>query len=104
MSAGIHVYVEYSFQSLCPGHGRTALIWRFVLSNSLSSALAPPGRCHQNPVLADWSEPDLTITPDLFDVGKAGKLKAKLYAQNIPYNEHIKRDPYSFLPAWLHPR
>jgi len=56
MSAGIHVYVEYSFQSLCPGHGRTALIWRFVLSNSLSSALAPPGRCHQNPVLAVWSE------------------------------------------------
>ena len=41
---------------------------------------------------------------DLFDVGKAGKLEAKLDAQNIPYNEHIKRDPYSFLPAWLHPR
>ncbi|MCP4229200.1 MAG: glutaredoxin, partial [bacterium] len=41
---------------------------------------------------------------DLFDVGKAGKLEAKLDAQNISYNEHIKRDPYSFLPAWLHPR
>ncbi len=41
---------------------------------------------------------------DLFDVGKAGNLEDKLDAQNIPYNEHIKRDPYSFLPAWLHPR
>ncbi|MCP4387538.1 MAG: pyridoxal-phosphate dependent enzyme, partial [Gammaproteobacteria bacterium] len=41
---------------------------------------------------------------DLFDVGKAGELEAKLDAQKIPYNEHIKRDPYSFLPAWLHPR
>jgi cysteine synthase A len=41
---------------------------------------------------------------DLFDIGKAGQLEAKLDAQSIPYNEHIKRDPYSFLPAWLHPR
>ena len=41
---------------------------------------------------------------DLFDVGKAGNLEPKLKAGNIPYNEVIKRDPYSFLPAWLHPR
>lgn len=41
---------------------------------------------------------------DLFDVGKAGKLEAKLETYNIPFNENIKRDPYSFLPAWLHPR
>ena len=41
---------------------------------------------------------------DLFDVGKAGELQPKLAARNIPYNETINRDPYSFLPAWLHPR
>ena len=41
---------------------------------------------------------------DLFDVGKAGELQPKLAAHNIPYNETINRDPYSFLPAWLHPR
>ena len=41
---------------------------------------------------------------DLFDVGKAGDLEPKLKAGNIPYNEVIKRDPYTFLPDWLHPR
>jgi cysteine synthase A len=41
---------------------------------------------------------------DLFDIGKAGELQPKLAARNIPYNETINRDPYSFLPAWLHPR
>ena len=41
---------------------------------------------------------------DLFDVGKSGELQPKLAARNIPYNEVIKRDPYSFLPDWLHPR
>jgi cysteine synthase A len=41
---------------------------------------------------------------DLFDVGKAGDLEEMLIARNIPYNETIKRDPYSFLPDWLHPR
>ncbi|MEE8364624.1 MAG: cysteine synthase [Gammaproteobacteria bacterium] len=41
---------------------------------------------------------------DLFDVGKSGDLEEKLQARNIPYNETIKRDPYSFLPDWLHPR
>ena len=41
---------------------------------------------------------------DLFDVGKAGELQAKLAARNFPYNETINRDPYSFLPTWLHPR
>ena len=41
---------------------------------------------------------------DLFDVGKAGELEGKLDARNIAYNETIKRDPYSFLPDWLHPR
>jgi len=41
---------------------------------------------------------------DLFDIGKAGELQPKLVARNIPYNETINSDPYSFLPAWLHPR
>jgi len=41
---------------------------------------------------------------DLFDVGKAGELQPKLVARNIPFNETINKDPYSFLPAWLHPR
>lgn len=43
-------------------------------------------------------------TTDLFDVGKAGELQSKLSAREIPYNEVINRDPYSFLPTWLHPR
>ena len=41
---------------------------------------------------------------DLFDIGKAGDLEEKLQAQNIPYNDTIKQDPYGFLPDWLHPR
>ena len=41
---------------------------------------------------------------DLFDLGKAGDLQGKLEAHDIPFNETINRDPYSFLPAWLHPR
>jgi cysteine synthase A len=41
---------------------------------------------------------------DLFDVGKAGELQPKLNAGNIPFNETINKDPYSFLPDWLHPR
>ncbi|MDH3386435.1 MAG: pyridoxal-phosphate dependent enzyme [Gammaproteobacteria bacterium] len=41
---------------------------------------------------------------DLFDVARASELEGKLDAQKIPYNENIKRDPYSYLPTWLHPR
>ncbi len=41
---------------------------------------------------------------DFFDVGKAGDLEGKLNKQSIPYNQTTKRDPYSFLPDWLHPR
>ncbi|MDH5354176.1 MAG: pyridoxal-phosphate dependent enzyme [Gammaproteobacteria bacterium] len=41
---------------------------------------------------------------DFFDVGKAGDLESLLEARGIPFNETIKRDPYSFLPDWLHPR
>ena len=41
---------------------------------------------------------------DIFDYGRAGKLERKLDELQIHYNQSIKRDPYSFLPAWLHPR
>ncbi len=41
---------------------------------------------------------------DLFDFGKAGDLEKLLTSRKIPYNETIKRDPYTFLPDWLHPR
>ncbi|MFT5221118.1 MAG: cysteine synthase A [Planctomycetota bacterium] len=41
---------------------------------------------------------------DLFDVNNAGELEALLDARNIPYNDTIKLDSYSFLPTWLHPR
>jgi cysteine synthase A len=41
---------------------------------------------------------------DLFDVGKAGDLEDLLKSRKIPYNDTIKRDPYTFLPDWLHPR
>ena len=54
MSTGFYIYVEYPFQPLGPGHGRPSFFWCFVLSNSFSSAFAPPARSHQNPVLAVW--------------------------------------------------
>jgi cysteine synthase A len=41
---------------------------------------------------------------DMFDFSKAGDLEKALAANKIHYNETIKRDPYSFLPTWLHPR
>jgi len=41
---------------------------------------------------------------DIFDFGRAGDLERKLTELEVHYNESIKRDPYSFLPAWLHPR
>jgi cysteine synthase A len=41
---------------------------------------------------------------DLFDLGKAGELQPRLAASSIHYNETINKDPYSFLPTWLHPR
>ena len=40
----------------------------------------------------------------MFDYGRAGDLERRLTELKIPYNESIKRDPYSFLPTWLHPR
>ncbi len=41
---------------------------------------------------------------DIFDDCKDDKLQEKLAKLNIPYNVKANKDPYSFLPNWLHPR
>ena len=41
---------------------------------------------------------------DLFDACKDGSLASQLQSKNIPMNNDIKDDPYTFLPKWLHPR
>jgi len=41
---------------------------------------------------------------DLFDRCKDGSLAKLLQTHQIPYNESIQVDPYTFLPTWLHPR
>lgn len=40
---------------------------------------------------------------DIFDESIKGRLKERLQAQEISLQEEIK-DPYGFLPKWLHPR
>lgn len=40
---------------------------------------------------------------DVFDEGISGKLGQRLAAQGAPLKEEI-RNPYGFLPKWLHPR
>lgn len=57
MSAGFHIYIEYPFQSLSPGHSRPSFLRIFVIFLITSlPALAPSGWCDQCPVLAVWSE------------------------------------------------
>ncbi|MEO1889902.1 MAG: glutaredoxin domain-containing protein [Cycloclasticus sp.] len=41
---------------------------------------------------------------DIFDECKDGTLQERLKASGISFNESVKTDPLSFLPAWLHPR
>ncbi len=41
---------------------------------------------------------------DLFDGCKDGSLLQQLDSLQIPRNESVQADPYSFLPGWLHPR
>ncbi|WP_428356888.1 pyridoxal-phosphate dependent enzyme [Methyloprofundus sp.] len=41
---------------------------------------------------------------DLFDGCKDGSLLSRLDDLQIPRNDSIDSDPYSFLPGWLHPR
>ena len=41
---------------------------------------------------------------DLFDSCRDGSLGARLQRQGIPWNPEVDIDPYTLLPAWLHPR
>ncbi|PHS73786.1 MAG: hypothetical protein COB22_00860 [Cycloclasticus sp.] len=41
---------------------------------------------------------------DIFDECKDGTLQERLKASSITFNESVKNDPLTFLPAWLHPR
>ena len=41
---------------------------------------------------------------ELFDAIKDGSLARILDENQVSYNKSIDADPYSFLPAWLHPR
>ena len=41
---------------------------------------------------------------DLFDGMKDGSVQALLEANNVAWNREADRDPYSFLPKWLHKR
>ena len=41
---------------------------------------------------------------DVFDDCKNGKLQKKLADFGIAFNHKANKDPYSFLPGWLHPR
>ena len=41
---------------------------------------------------------------DAFDLFREGKLQALLKNNAVAFDESFERDPYSFLPTWLHPR
>jgi cysteine synthase A len=41
---------------------------------------------------------------DVFDAFKQGRLQALLERNGVAYDRTLSLDPYSFLPAWLHPR
>jgi cysteine synthase len=41
---------------------------------------------------------------DAFDAWRAGKFQALLAKNGVAYSAKSTTDPYSFLPAWLHPR
>lgn len=41
---------------------------------------------------------------DVFDEYKDGRLQKRLEGLNITYSDDVDKDPYSFLPGWLHPR
>jgi len=42
-----------------------------------------------------------TETLDMF---KDGRLQRLLSSHGVPYDESVRLDPYTLLPAWLHPR
>jgi cysteine synthase A len=39
-----------------------------------------------------------------FDAAKDGTMEKLLRENNVAWNEAVDRDPYSFLPQWLHER
>ncbi len=41
---------------------------------------------------------------ELFDAAKDGTMEALLADNNVAWNSELDRDPYSFLPGWLHTR
>jgi cysteine synthase A len=41
---------------------------------------------------------------DLFNAWKAGRVQNLLSNARVEYDRSVNADPYSFLPAWLHPR
>jgi len=41
---------------------------------------------------------------ELFDAFKQGRLQRMLDAAKVAYDREVSLDPYSMLPAWLHPR
>jgi cysteine synthase A len=41
---------------------------------------------------------------DVFDAYREGRMQKLLKRAGVAYNEGLNIDPYSFLPAWLHPR
>jgi len=41
---------------------------------------------------------------ELFDAWREGRVQPLLEARNVDWNRELSRDPYSFLPGWLHSR
>jgi cysteine synthase A len=41
---------------------------------------------------------------DAFDAFRSGELQSLLEAAGVAFDREFARDPYSFLPTWLHPR
>jgi cysteine synthase A len=41
---------------------------------------------------------------ETFDAFREGRLQQLLKASGVPFDESFNRDPYDFLPTWLHPR
>ena len=41
---------------------------------------------------------------DMFDGWNAGDVQALLHKNNVAYKSDAVKEPYSFLPEWLHPR
>jgi len=71
------------------GHGRLSFCWCFVLPNSFSSAFAPPGRSHQNPVLAVW----MMRHPDEYTV-KSCEIDLRFRHQRGQFCNEIQRFKY----------